>query len=232
MEYYFYLGNMLLPIASDKLTIKINNKNKTYDLINNQEINVLKSPGLTDIDFKVLLPNVRYPFALYKNGYQPAVYFLNIIEKLKVNKTPFQFIVSRKLPNGKVLFDTNIKVAIEDYKLVEEAKEGFDVKVEIKLKQYKEYSTKTMQINVKQYKPPVTQRPITTTQTTGGTNATVNSTKSSGQNYTVKKGDCLWNIAKRFYGNGSKYTVIYNANKSKIKNPNLIYPGQVLWIPA
>lgn len=49
--------------------------------------------------------------------------------------------------------------------------------------------------------------------------------------YTVKKGDCLWNIAKKYYGKGSQYTKIYNANKDKIKNPNLIYPGQVLNIP-
>lgn len=227
MAYYFYLGNMLLPVAPDKLTLKVNNNNKTYDLINEQEINVLKNPGLTDIEFKALLPNVKYPFATYKNGYQAAVYYLNIIEKLKVNKTPFQFIVSRKLPNGKVLFDTNIKVSIEDYKIIEEVKEGFDVRIEVKLKQYKEYSTKTMQITIKQYKPPVVVRPVVKTQTTS-----VVSSAPSGQNYTVKRGDCLWNIAKRFYGNGSKYTVIYNANKSKIKNPNLIYPGQVLWIPA
>lgn len=226
MAYYFYLGNTLLPIAPDKLTLKINNNNKTYDLINNQEINVLKSPGLTDIDFKALLPNSKYPFAMYKNEYQPASYFLNIIEKLKINKTPFQFIVSRKLPNGKVLFDTNIKVSIEDYKIVEDVKEGFDVKVELKLKQYKEYSTKTMQITIKQYKPPVVTRTVTTNNTATATS------KSSGQNYTVKRGDCLWNIAKKFYGNGSKYTTIYNANKDKIKNPNLIYPNQVLWIPA
>lgn len=226
MAYYFYLGNTLLPIAPDKLTLKINNNNKTYDLINNQEINVLKSPGLTDIDFKALLPNSKYPFAMYKNEYQPASYFLNIIEKLKINKTPFQFIVSRKLPNGKVLFDTNIKVSIEDYKIVEDVKEGFDVKVELKLKQYKEYSTKTMQITIKQYRPPVVTRTVTTNNTATATS------KPSGQNYTVKRGDCLWNIAKKFYGNGSKYTTIYNANKDKIKNPNLIYPNQVLWIPA
>ena len=50
--------------------------------------------------------------------------------------------------------------------------------------------------------------------------------------YTVKKGDCLWNIAKKFYGKGSDYTKIYNANKGTIgKNPNLIYPGQVFTIP-
>lgn len=47
----------------------------------------------------------------------------------------------------------------------------------------------------------------------------------------VKKGDCLWNIAKKYYGSGSKYTKIYEANKSIIKNPNLIYPGQKFLIP-
>lgn len=56
--------------------------------------------------------------------------------------------------------------------------------------------------------------------------------KSTAQRtYTVKKGDCLWNIAKKFYGKGSAYTKIYDANTNKIANPNLIYPGQVFVIP-
>ena len=56
--------------------------------------------------------------------------------------------------------------------------------------------------------------------------------KSTAQRtYTAKKGDCLWNIAKKFYGNGSAYTKIYDANTNKIANPNLIYPGQVFVIP-
>ena len=49
--------------------------------------------------------------------------------------------------------------------------------------------------------------------------------------YTVKKGDCLWNIAKQFYGKGSEYTKIFDANTNQIVNPNLIYVGQVLVIP-
>ena len=50
--------------------------------------------------------------------------------------------------------------------------------------------------------------------------------------YTVKSGDCLWRIAQRLLGKGSRYTEIYNLNRDKIKNPNLIYPGQKLTIPA
>lgn len=225
MAYYFYLGNVLLPIPPKKLELKISNQNKTYDLMNYSEINVLKSPGLTSIEFEVLLPNVKYPFAMYKNDFQNAKYYLGILENLKVNKSAFQFIVIRKFPNGTGIFDTNIKVSLEDYTITDSTDEGFDTKVKIKLKQYREYSTKTVQVTIKQYKPPVVTRTVTT-------NNTAAASKPSGQNYTVKRGDCLWNIAKRFYGNGSQYTKIYNANRDKIKNPNLIYPNQVLWIPA
>lgn len=50
--------------------------------------------------------------------------------------------------------------------------------------------------------------------------------------YTVKRGDTLWAIAKKFYGNGAQYTKIYNKNKGTIgKNPNLIKPGQKYIIP-
>ncbi len=225
MAYYFYLGNVLLPIPPKKLELKISNQNKTYDLMNYSEINVLKSPGLTSIEFEFLLPNVKYPFAMYKNDFQNAKYYLGILENLKVNKSAFQFIVIRKFPNGTGIFDTNIKVSLEDYTITDSTDEGFDTKVKIKLKQYREYSTKTVQVTIKQYKPPVVTRTVTT-------NNTAAASKPSGQNYTVRRGDCLWNIAKRFYGNGSQYTKIYNANRDKIKNPNLIYPNQVLWIPA
>ena len=51
--------------------------------------------------------------------------------------------------------------------------------------------------------------------------------------YTVVKGDCLWNIAKKkdFYGNGFAWPNIYKANRDKIKNPDLIFPKQIFKIP-
>jgi nucleoid-associated protein YgaU len=51
------------------------------------------------------------------------------------------------------------------------------------------------------------------------------------QFYTVKKGDYLSKIAKEVYGNANKYNIIFEANKPMLKDPDLIYPGQVLVIP-
>lgn len=222
MGYEFYLDNMLLPVTPSKLTIKINNQNKTYNLINDSEINVLKSPGLSEIDIEFSLPNIKYPYAVYKNGFETADVFLSKLEKLKTGLKPFQFIVVRNTPNGGALFGTNIKVSLEEYTIKEDAKEGYDVIVSVKLKQYREYSTKTCNITIKKQVQMVNNREI------GNSPAPTTQNKT----YTVVQGDTLWAIAKKFYGNGSKYGMIYNANKDKIKNPNLIYPGQVLIIPV
>lgn len=48
----------------------------------------------------------------------------------------------------------------------------------------------------------------------------------------VEPGQCLWLIAQRIYGNGVRYTLIYQANRNQIRDPNLIYPGQVFTLPA
>ena len=249
--YDFYLSKCLLPITPEKVQIKINNSNKTAVLINEGQINILKKAALTDIEFECTIPQIQYPFAVYKSGFQSAEYFLEYFELLKVQKKPFQFIISRTLPNGKVLFSTNIKVSLEDYTLTEDASNGFDIVVKIKLKQYREYGTKVVNLDENSVEE--------TTETSGGSNitaaisvasslvsavkkiaATITETRStetspeptSPETYTVVKGDCLWNIAKKYYGDGSKYTVIYNANTDVIGgNPNLIYPGQVLTIP-
>jgi len=49
--------------------------------------------------------------------------------------------------------------------------------------------------------------------------------------YTIEKGDTLWEIATKYYDDGSKYTHIVQANLEVIKDPDLIYPGQTIRIP-
>lgn len=220
--YSFYLGRILLPVAPESLQIAIGNKNSTATLINEGEINILKAAGLTEVSFDALLPNTRYWFASYKSGFMPAKSFLEALEQLKTSKKPFQFIVTRSA-DGKVLNSTNLKVALESYTIKEDAgNSGTDVTVSVKLKQYRVYGTKTYTLEE---------------QTETGTAVEAEAPREtenapSANSYTVQPGDCLWKIAKQYYGNGADYTRIYDANRDVVGgNPNLIYPGQVLTIP-
>lgn len=228
--YHFYFGKELLPVAPTKLTTKIKNKNKTITLVNEGEVNLLKQAGLADYKFDILLPNVQYPFAEYPNGFKDAWYYLAFMKKLKNSKEPFRFIVNRYLPNGFLLFETNTEVTLEGYEIKEDASNGFDVIVSVELKIYKPFQTRV--ITIEEEKVVRTKSVKRTTKKA-----------SSGITYTVKKGDCLWSIAKEKYGDGSKYTKIYSANKKVIEdaaqkhrkgssqNGRYIYPGTVLKIP-
>ncbi len=223
MAYTMYLDGVLMPITPSKVKVKINNQNETLTLINGEEINILKAAGLTDVSFDLLLPQVSYPFT--NGGAQSADYYLSLFERLKTSKQPFQWILNRSMPSGKRLFYSNLTVGMEDYQITDDAEEGFDISVTVSLKQYRHYGTKTVTIQ-----PATTQ---TTTPTATVEQPQRETTKAPKQStYTVKSGDCLWNIAKKYLGDGSRYNEIYNLNKDKITNPNLIYAGQVLTLPS
>lgn len=216
--YYFYFvleGEAIqLPIPPDKLKLKINNKNKVVELLNIGDVNILKDPGLSEFDFKILLPGQLLPFATYQNGFKEPEYFLERFEKYKVKKKPIRFIVSRVAPWGEPLFDTNMLVSLESYPVEEKAGEVGDIYVDIKLKQYKNYKTQVVEIKeVEGNKAIATvkeERPA----------------KPKPRTYTVKKGDTLWAIAKRELNDGSKYNEIAKLNS--ILDLNKINVGQIL----
>lgn len=221
--YNFFVDGVQFPVAPVELSTKINGRNETIVLMNEGEVNVIKKTGLTDIEFEVLLPNVKYPFAVYPNGFQPATFYLEKLEKLKVNTKPFQFIVNRMMPNGNLLFDTNMTVSIEEYEILESAENGFDVNVRIQLKQYRTYGNK--KINLKT----ATKASSTTNKATS--KAVVEKKrpttgKEKQKTHTVKSGETLWAIAKKYLGDGSKYTDLAKINN--ISNPNVIKAGQVI----
>lgn len=53
----------------------------------------------------------------------------------------------------------------------------------------------------------------------------------AGGSRVISRGDSLWTLSRLAYGDGARYAVIFNANRDKIHNPNLIYPGQTFVLP-
>ncbi len=240
-QYHFFLKKCLLPIAPSKLEVKINNANETVTLINEGEVNILKTPGLTDIDFECEILQVQYPFALYKNGFVGASYFLDYFEKLKTDKKPFRFIVTRTFPARRVkskdefisLFSTKIMVSLEDYTIKESAENGFDLTIKIRLKQYRDHSGKYIDF---EFEEPTDPNDDTETDDSNPAPAL----PSSPQNAALAKkfygrtfiyedsgilnrpntepvatlhGESLWEIAKLFYNDGNLWVGIYEFNK-------------------
>ena len=267
MAYDFYLGKMLLPVPPEKLELKINSSNKTYQMMNQGEVNVLKTPGLTDIEFEILLPNTLYPFAVYrepkivredtvyaqdtqgmgrktglrrpirmmvetgvKYGFQPASVYLEEIERLKMKNEKFQFIVSRVLPHGRILFDTNITCTVEDYKIIEDAGDlGTDVKVKISLKQYRNYGVKKCKVKTKKTLNLEKFRNSKTVHIDmeGEYVKVVKKTKGGPVvSMKLKKTITLYNLAKQVYGDGSLYPVIVDANMPESKRTKMTLKGE------
>jgi len=205
---------ILLPVTPSEIETKTGNRNKAVYILNYGEINLAKKPGLQEIRFTALLPGKRYPFVQTEGGFQEPEYFLNCFREYKAAAKPVQLILFRRIDDGTQLFCGNMDVLLEDYTITEKGGEQGDFWVELYWKEWKAaksicYSVKKAEdgnVLVEQGQKRQTKAPAAT--------------------YTVKAGDCLWNIAKKELGDGAKYGEI--AKKNGISDPNKIYPGQVL----
>jgi nucleoid-associated protein YgaU len=79
-------------------------------------------------------------------------------------------------------------------------------------------------------KPPQLAAAVATVLPDGGSPSTVVVPKIV--TTTVSRGDSLWRLSRGAYGAGTRYAVIYKANREQIRNPNLIYPGQIFVLPT
>lgn len=233
--YHFFVGDLELPFAPSELKVTIGSNNQTVELINGNEINILKNPKLTEIEFDCELPRGRqYAFA---NTLVSSKTYTDYFEKLMLNKTPTKLVITRPNPFlrgstgiGGTIKDfesTVLTVSLEGYSLEESAENAYDIKVSLKFKEYLSYGT---------VKKKVVSNKVTVSNTTKSV--------TKNQTYTVKSGDCLWDISRKFYGTSTKWKIIYNANKTIIEktarkygkksssNGWWIYPGTVLTIPS
>ena len=235
--YHFFIDDLELPYAPSELKVTIGSNNTSVDLISGNPINILKNPKLTEIEFEVELPRGRqYAFA---NRLVSSKTYTDYFEKLMLNKTPCRLVITRPNPTTrfgiggtrKDFESTNLKVSLEGYTLKESAENAYDVTVSLKFKEYIEYGL-------------VNTKTVTQKAETKVTVKTAQKKVQKNTGYTVKKGDTLWKISRKFYGSGAKWKDIYNANKSIIEkfakrygkksssNGHWIYPGTTLVIPA
>lgn len=147
-------------MAPSKITTRIGNRSKTIELINGDEINIVKGPALQEIIFDAMIPAQDYPFMTLAGGlvggvlgkFTGAVSTTAVtmyLEQLKNDKEPFVFLCVRLGEGLNVtgVYNTSLKVTLEDYTIVEDADNGRDYMISIRLKEWKDYSTRTVDAN-------------------------------------------------------------------------------------
>jgi len=226
-QYYFYMNKMLLPITPSSLTIQTPNRNETVDLINGLQINILKEPGLKEISFEAVIPQVEHPFAVYHRSgkFRKAELYVNELEKLKASKKPFQFIVTRHVmisgDKGRInqSFNTNLRVSLEELNQTEDAAaDGLDFRFSITLREFLDHGTREFIISSPEVVEPVNpDRPVEPDLVVLAPARKI---------YVVKAGDSLWAICARELGDGNKCWPV--AKKNGIADPGSIRVGQVI----
>lgn len=226
------------PVAPSSLEVNVTNQNETVTLINEGAINILKKPGLTEVSFTVRFPRRPQPYE--NETHYPVEHYLSILENLKVNRSHFNFHVTRKSTIDTYASErenTSLKVALEEYKISEDSDEGDDVLVEISLKQYSPYKSNRKKL------ADSSSSGTNKSQAAADAASFYKPTSKKTKTYTVKKGDTLWSISKKYYGKGEKWKKIYNANKKTIEaaakkhgyksslGGNRIFPKTKLKIP-
>lgn len=134
--YQLYIDGLLMPIAPEEYKIKVNGKNKVVSLLNGNDLNLIKGPGLTEITAKIRLPSNDFPSVM---AYQPQSVFLDKFESVKSNDTQkkvFPFVLLREFPNRDIDPIRFELVTLEDYTFDEDAKSGMDILVALNFKQY------------------------------------------------------------------------------------------------
>lgn len=201
-----------LPVNPETFTVKKTANNSSVTVAGLGEVIIMNECAAEQISFSSIFPKHYFSGCSMKRPLTPLTYAV-CISSWMASKKPIRFTITRSCISS--------YFTIENFQYSESGGDVGTYKYSITLKVYR--SAKVRQINLSK---------TTKKATVEKKKATRVNNKVVPKTYTVKSGDCLWNIAKKYYGNGADYKKIYNANKKIIgSNPNIIKVGQVLTIP-
>ena len=183
---------------------------ETSNIVNLGQVAMYGGNALKTISISSFFPSKEYQFCTYYGFPQPYE-CVKMIEEWRAAGKQIRLIITST--------PINMPVLIESFEWGERAGTR-DVEFTLTLKEYKPITIKTT--------PPTTTTPEPTPRPVD--KPTTNKQKT----HKVKKGDCLWDIAKKYYGKGSLYPKIKEANKSKypsLAKNNIIYTYMELIIP-
>ena len=215
--YFKYKGKKYkLPVNPEEIKRSREMHVETYQVLNAGQVSVPSYCSLEEFTFETEFPSRSYHY-LESGARADADYYEKMFRSAQKELTPVQFIASNDITD-----DISMRVLVTSVEAVEKAGEEGDKYLTLKLLEYKAPNKRFVAVQtpaavVKKEEPAAAPAPSPA--------VTENKT------HTVQKGDTLWAIAKKYYGNGSQYPKIVSANPD-IKNPNLIYPGQVFTIPT
>lgn len=210
-----------IPVLPAKLNVSSPGKNEKLTVLETGEILVLRKKGLRAVSWDSFFPVNSAPYTT--GQVKDPVSIVKAIQKARDAQKPIRFLIT-----GTDL-DCNIRMGVDSFDYEERSGELGDFYYTIKLVEWKDYSPKRIVL------PPVKKAPATTKEPARAGKPAAASSKT----HTVVRGDCMWAIAQKYYGNGSRYPEIYAANKATIDGRNkgtgnpkyTIYPGQVFTIP-
>lgn len=209
MEFWLIQGNekLQLPVPPKDYTVTKTANNQTFNVENVGEISFIgKSNLITLPAIETFFPNQNYSFCQYSTFPIPSD-CVALIDKWINSGKPIRYTVTGT--------SINMECTIESFEYMERDGTG-DIFFTLELKEYRRIILDTMVAG------------SGSSQKTIATALKRVITKEIPKTYTVKTGDTLSLISKKVYGNSSKWQDLYNKNKSKIKNPSMIYLGQVL----